>query len=266
LRDLGKHNTKEARIILGAAVIDDVMGLVLLAAVSGIIASANRGGGGISLLEIGLIVGKAVFFLLLAVGIGQKLSPWMFKLASLLRVRGMLLVTSISFCFLLSFLSSRIGLAPIVGAFAAGLILDPLHYEDFKSSSQSSIEELINPLTTFLVPVFFVLMGLRVNLSDFANSRILFFAGMLSLAAILGKQACALGVVERGLDRISVGVGMIPRGEVGLIFASIGSTLILKGTPVINPATYSAVVIMVILSTLVTPPLLKITLSRGRIK
>jgi Kef-type K+ transport system membrane component KefB len=263
LRDLGRIDTKEARIILGAAVIDDVMGLVLLAVVSGIIVSATRNGTGLSFIDIGFIIGKAILFLLLSVWIGQKFSPKMFKLAALFRVNGMLLVTSISFCFFLSYLSSQVGLAPIVGAFAAGLVLDPFHYENLKSRGPATIEELISPLTTLLVPIFFVLMGLRVNLTAFADSQLLLFAGMLTVAAIAGKQVCALGVLERGLDRISVGIGMIPRGEVGLIFAGIGSTMVLKGLPVISPATYSAVVIMVMISTLVTPPLLKISLSRG---
>jgi len=104
-------------------------------------------------------------------------------------------------------------------------------------------------------------------LKTFADSSILGFALVLTVVAILGKQACALGVVEKGLDRLSVGIGMIPRGEVGLIFASIGASLMLQGSPVISSSTYSAVVIMVILTTLVTPPLLKVSLARGdRIK
>ena len=263
LKDLGKTNAKEARIILGAAVIDDVMGLVILAAVSGIIKAAGKGAAGISFTEISIITAEAVFFLVGAIVIGTVLSPKMFWLASRLKVRGMLLATSVSFCFLLSYLASRIELAPIVGAFAAGLILDRVHYEDFRTSGEHSIEELVHPISSFLVPIFFVLMGVRVDLRTFANSSILGFAFVLTVAATVGKQACALAVLEKGLDRISVGIGMIPRGEVGLIFASIGAFLTLKGSPVINSSTYSAVVIMVITTTLVTPPLLKISLTRG---
>jgi Kef-type K+ transport system membrane component KefB len=262
LKDLGKIHMRESRIILGAAVIDDVMGLVLLAAVSGIIASVDQGQAGISALQIGIILGKATLFLLLAVWIGQRLSPFIFRLASQLKVRGMLLVTSISFCFLLAYLASAIELAPIVGAFAAGLILDPVHYEDLKKRGGHRIEELISPLTTFLVPIFFVLMGIRVDLKTFGNVQILSFALLLTLAAILGKQACAFGIMERGLDRLSVGIGMIPRGEVGLIFASMGAQMLLKGSPVIDSSTYSAVVIMVIITTLITPPALKWSLAR----
>jgi Kef-type K+ transport system membrane component KefB len=175
----------------------------------------------------------------------------------------MLLTTSLCFCFFLSFLASQIELAAIVGAFAAGLILDPVHYSNFRERGEHSIEELLHPISSFLVPIFFVLMGVRVDLRTFADSSILGFALILTAVAILSKQACALAVVERGLDRLSVGIGMIPRGEVGLIFASIGASLMLGGSPVISSSTYSAVVIMVILTTLVTPPLLKVSLARG---
>jgi Kef-type K+ transport system membrane component KefB len=263
LKDLGKINAKESRIILGAAVIDDVMGLVILAAVGGIIKAADKGEAGISVLSMGFIAFKAVVFLIIAVWIGSRLSQKLFGLASKLKVHGMLLATSISFCFLLAYLANRIDLAPIVGAFAAGLVLDPVHYEDFRDRGEHTIEESLHPITSILVPIFFVLMGIRVDLSNFANIGILGFAAVLTLAAILGKQVCSLGVLEKGLDRLSVGVGMIPRGEVGLIFANIGALLVLKGSPIMNNSSYSAVVIMVIVTTLVTPPVLKITLARG---
>jgi Kef-type K+ transport system membrane component KefB len=263
LKDLGKTTAKEARIILGAAVIDDVMGLVILAAVGGIIKAADRGGADISILDVSLIVFKTVAFLVIALWIGSRLTHRMFSLASRLHVRGILLTVSICLCFFLSYLASRIELAPIVGAFAAGLILDPVHYQDFREPGEHSIQELLRPISSFLVPVFFVLMGIRVDLKIFVDASILGFALALTFVAILGKQACALAVLEKGLDRISVGIGMIPRGEVGLIFASIGAALMLSGSPVVSSSTYSAVVIMVILTTLVTPPLLKISLARG---
>jgi len=263
LKDLEKASAKEARIILGAAVIDDVMGLVILAAVTGIIKAADRGGAGISILDVALIVFKAVAFLVIALWIGSRLTHRMFSLASRLHVRGILLAVSICFCFFLSYLASRIELAPIVGAFAAGLILDPVHYQDFREPGEHSLEELLRPISSFLVPIFFVLMGVRVDLKTFVDAGILGFALVLTAVAILGKQVCSLAVLERGLDRISVGIGMIPRGEVGLIFASIGAALTLGGSPVVSSSTYSAVVIMVILTTLVTPPLLKVSLARG---
>src|SRR4030095_1347232 len=114
---------------------------------------------------------------------------------------------SISFCFLLSYLANRIELAPIVGAFAAGLILDPVHYRDFRNRGEHSIEELLRPISSFLVPVFFVLMGVRVDLKTFTDSSILGFALALTVVAVLGKQACAIAVLEKGIGRISAGVG-----------------------------------------------------------
>ena len=257
LKDLGKTSAKESRIILGAAVIDDVMGLVILAAISGIIAAADAGTAGVSTLAIGWIIVKAIAFLVLAIWIGSHLSPRVFFLASKLEVHGMLLVTSLSICFLLAYAASRIELAPIVGAFAAGLILDPVHYTHFRDRGEHRLEETLKPVATFLVPIFFVLMGVKVDLTTFGDAGILGFALTLTAVALLGKQVCGLGVLEQGVNRLVVGVGMIPRGEVGLIFASIGASLMLRGEPVVSPATYSAVVIMVILTTLVTPPALK---------
>jgi len=262
LKDLGKTNTKESRIILGAAVIDDVLGLVILAVVSGIIQAANRGGESLSLVAVTWIILKALTFLVAAVGLGLYLSPRLFRVASRLKVHGVLLAVSLSFCFLLAYLASLIELAPIVGAFAAGLILDEVHYKDFRDRGEHSIDELIKPITTFLVPLFFVLMGIKVNLAAFGQVNILVFALVLTLAAIIGKQVCSLPVLERGLNRLAIGLGMIPRGEVGLIFAGIGTTLVIGGERVVSDSTFSAVVIMVIITTLVTPPVLKWALMR----
>ena len=262
LTDLGKVTTRESRIILGAAVIDDVLGLVILAVVSGIITAANTGRE-LASLDVLLIVAKATIFLVGAIFLGGWLSPRLFRLASRLRIKGMLLTMSLAFCFLLASLANVIELAPIVGAFAAGLILDEAHYKDFLDRGDHALEELIHPINVFLVPIFFVLMGIKVDLRTFAQVEVLGFATLLSIAAIVGKMICAGGVVERDLDRISVAVGMVPRGEVGLIFAGIGASLILHGQPVISVPIFSAVVIMVIVTTLITPPVLKITLARG---
>ena len=162
-----------------------------------------------------------------------------------------------------------VGLAPIVGAFAAGLILDEVHYKPRGERKERDLNDLLQPVSTVLVPIFFVLMGLKVDLRLFANVQILGLALALTIAAIAGKQICALGVVERGIDRLVVGLGMIPRGEVGLIFAGIGATLMLPtangvNVPVISSAIFGAVVIMVIITTLITPIVLKWSLGRKR--
>jgi Kef-type K+ transport system membrane component KefB len=262
LTDLGKEKTPEARVIIGAAVIDDVLGLVILAVVSGVIVGVDRGQP-LSLGETGIVVAKAAVFLFGALGLGVVLSPRLFALASRLRGRDVLLAVALAVCFVLAYLASAIGLAAIVGAYAAGLILEDVHFRGFEARGERSLRDLVAPICAFLVPVFFVLMGIRVDLRAFARPEILGLAALLVAAAILGKQACALGAVGGGLDRRSIGIGMIPRGEVGLIFASIGTTLTIAGRPVIDEAIFSAVVIMVVVTTLVTPPALAWSLRRA---
>ncbi len=262
LTDLGKIATREAKIILGAAVLDDVLGLVILAVISGVITAANIGTE-LASLDVLLIIIKATVFLVGSILLGSWISPRLFRICSRLRIKGLLLTLALAFCFLLAYLANAIDLAPIVGAFAAGLILDQAHYQDFLDRGDHTLEDLIHPITVFLVPVFFVLMGIKVVLSTFGQVEVLGFAGLLTAVAIIGKMICAGGVIERGLDRISVAVGMVPRGEVGLIFAGIGASLMLHGRPVISVPIFSAVVIMVIVTTLITPPVLKLTLARG---
>jgi Kef-type K+ transport system membrane component KefB len=263
LKDLGHSQSREARVILGAAVIDDVLGLVILAVVSGVIGAADAGTS-LSVASVALILLKAVGFLFGALTLGLVVSPKLFALASRLHGRGVLLVTSLVFCFVLAWLASLIGLAAIVGAYAAGLILERAHYRDLAEREEHELEHLIHPISNFLVPVFFVLMGMRVDLAPFARPEILGLACVLTLAAVIGKQICALGAVGGGLDRLSVGIGMIPRGEVGLIFASIGLGLSVRGQPIVDDAIYSAVVIMVVVTTMATPPALKWSLGRSR--
>ncbi len=259
LQDIGKSRDKEARIILGAAVIDDVLGLIILATVSGIIIAAGEGEK-LSLWSQSRIALKAGGFLVIALMLGSFLTPKIFRKAAQLRGPGVLLGVSLAFCFLLSYLSGIAGLAPIVGAFAAGLILESFHFREFGEREIHYLEESLRPLTEFLVPIFFIQMGAKVDVQVFASTEALWLAFALTVAAIVGKQLCSLGVLGKGINRWAVGFGMIPRGEVGLIFASIGAALILGGERVIDNTTYSAVVIMVLVTTLITPPLLKWTL------
>jgi Kef-type K+ transport system membrane component KefB len=262
LQDLGRSQSGEARVILGAAVIDDVLGLVILAVVGGVIAAADRGGA-ISYGDIALTIGKAAGFLIGALALGVYCSPQLFSVASKLQTHGVLLALGLAFCFFLSWLANVIGLAPIVGAFAAGLILEDLHYRDFVDRGEHTLEELVYPISAFLVPIFFVLMGMHTDLHSFAQPGVFGLAAALTVAAIIGKQLCSCGVLGKGIDRVSVGIGMVPRGEVGLIFANIGLALAVQGEHIITPATFSAVVIMVIVTTMVTPPALKWSLSRS---
>jgi Kef-type K+ transport system membrane component KefB len=212
---------------------------------------------------------KAVLFLIGSIALGHFLMPRVLRGAGRFASRGVLLTLAISFCFILSWTAVQVGLAAIVGAFAAGLILDEVHYRPKGGSTERPLEDLLQPVSTFLVPIFFVLMGLKVDLRLFARWDILGFAVVLTIAAIVGKQICGLVVLERGINRVAVGLGMIPRGEVGLIFAGIGATLMLPSNagvvePVVNSATFGAVVIMVIITTLVTPLSLKWSLGRKK--
>jgi Kef-type K+ transport system membrane component KefB len=262
LRDLGKGRSPEARVIVGAAVVDDVLGLVILAVITGVIQAANAGAA-LSFADAGLIVGKVVLFLFGAVALGLAISPRLFGLTSRLRGRGVLLATALVFCFGVSYLAAAVGLAAIVGAYAAGLILEDVHYRDFTARGEHRLEESLEPIGVFLVPVFFVLMGMRVDLSVLGRVDVLGFAALLTAAAILGKQACSLGVLGTRLDRLTIGLGMIPRGEVGLIFANLGLGLTVHGERVVDGATYSAVVIMVIVTTMAAPPALRWSLGRA---
>ncbi|HSQ61249.1 MAG TPA: cation:proton antiporter [Acidobacteriota bacterium] len=263
LRDLNESRSDEAKIILGAAVIDDILGLIILAIVSGIITAADQGST-LSFGSIAWITAKAFGFVAVAIGVGAAIAPIALRLAARIRVPGILLTSGLVFCFLLSYLAAMVGLAPIVGAFAAGLVLEAAFFDGFDEMRHTSLEALLHPISTFLVPIFFVLTGLRVDLSVFGDARILGLAGALIAVAWIGKQACMFGVLQKGVDRLTVGLGMVPRGEVGLIFASIGASLTIAGERVVTPATYAAVVIMVIVTTLVTPPALQWSLKRVR--
>ncbi len=267
-KDLGKLATREARIVLGAAVIDDVLGLLILAVVAGAIRAAGTGGV-LSYLDVALIALKSLAFLLGAIALGHLLFPRMLRGAGRLESRGVLLTLAIACCLFMAWAAAKVGLAPIVGAFAAGLILDEVHYKPVGGRKERDLNDLLQPVSTVLVPIFFVLMGLKVDLRLFTRVDILGLAFALTVAAIIGKQICALGVVERGTNRLAVGLGMIPRGEVGLIFAGIGATLMLPAAngvsqPVINSAIFGAVVIMVIITTLITPIALKWSLGKRK--
>jgi Kef-type K+ transport system membrane component KefB len=254
LKDMGKLQTKTAKIVLGAAVIDDVMGLIILAVVSAIV-GASIGGTEVGTLSLVRIAATAVGFFIIAIALGVIVIPRVMHILAKLRTAGMMVISSLLFCFLLSWLAHAVGLAMIVGAFAAGLILEEVHFKEFKEETR--LHQLVRPISALFVPVFFVLMGVQVRIETFADPGLMGLAAALTIAAIIGKQACGFGVLEKGIDRISIGIGMIPRGEVGLIFAGVG-----KALNIIDDAIYSAIVIMVILTTLAAPPLLKLTLAR----
>jgi Kef-type K+ transport system membrane component KefB len=253
LKDLKQSRSNEARIILGAAVLDDVGGLLILAFVSALAAGA------VSLAALAVTGAVALGFLALALGAGLWLMPRVMDALAGLRVRGAVLAGAIAFCFLLAVGAEAVQLAAIVGAFAAGLVLA-------STRQREAIHERVRHVGDVFVPLFFVYVGLQVDLRG-AGGDALRIAGAVAIllaAAVLGKLVCAWGVREKGLNRYAVGVGMVPRGEVGLIFALVGLSTVVGGKQLMEPWEYTAILLVVALTTFITPPWLKRALARGR--
>lgn len=281
-KDLGMLASSEAKIVLGAAVIDDVLGLLILAVVTTIIRT-----GSLDAWQVAIISAKAVAFLSGSILLGQFLSPRMSAFFSRIHTgHGMKMALAFFFCAAFAYVASLVGLAPIVGAFAAGLILDPVHFKDFvppeiagrlrawasshpeaetcremiehaEHEEEKHVENLFEDLSRFFVPIFFVYTGLQVNLSVFGDLHVVGIAAVITAVAVVGKIASGLAA-GKSSDRLLVGVGMIPRGEVGLIFAGIGREL-----GVVDDRLFAAIVIVVILTTLVTPPALSVLVKRA---
>jgi Kef-type K+ transport system membrane component KefB len=246
LSDLQQMNTEEAKIIIGAAVLDDVIGLVILSIVSGMAAGTS-----VSTLGVLRVAAIAVGFLVVAVLVGRYAVPRLFDQVVRMRVRFVLLVFALAFALGLSAVASLAGSALIIGAFAAGIILSGTNQFD-------TIEREVRPVAAIFAPIFFVSVGASVNLElldptkEGSGGR-LAVAGSLIVLAIIGKIAAGWAAPWVRFRRIVVGVGMVPRGEVGLIFADIG-----RRAGVLNEAVFGAVLIMVMVTTFVAPPALKL--------
>lgn len=278
-QDLGKLQMKEAKIVLGAAVIDDIMGLLILAIVSSIAQSGSLSGGEVALLSL-----KAIGFLAGAIIVGQLTASHIGKTLSKIHTGvGMKMAFAMSFALLFAYLAALAGLAPIVGAFAAGLVLDPVHFHAFKSPEyvakikekldplgesakealhvlkhyeDKHVEDLIDNIGYVFIPLFFVITGLQVKLDVLFDPKVLLTALLVTALAFAGKILAGLGTWG-GVRKLLVGVGMIPRGEVGLIFVNVG-----KAMGFVSDEIFSVIVVMVIFSTLLTPPFLTILLKR----
>ena len=254
LTDLDRIHTPEARVIIGAAVVDDVLGLVILAVVSGLAAGA-----GLTVLGVATTFAVAVGFLVAAVIVGNWVAPRLFGLIDKLRVRGVLLVSAFSFALLFGALAGLAGSALIIGSFAAGIVLSSTNQFDV-------IEERIKPVADIFTPIFFVSVGAAVNVSLFLpwsdefHGDVLVVGGILLAIAIVGKMVSgyAVGWGRKPLNHAAIGVGMIPRGEVGLIFAQLG-----LANGILSSEAFSAILIMVIFTTFIAPPLLKSILKDG---
>ncbi len=262
LKDAGVSRTKEAHTILSAAVLDDVLGLVVLAIISGVVVHAG-GGSAVTPTSVAILVAKTLGFLAVAVFLGVKLSPAIFRFTARLRSDGALLATGLALCFVFAWASDLIGLAPIVGAFTAGLVIEDSHSAGFVERGERSLAERMEPIASLLVPIFFVLMGMRADFRALADPSTLILVGALTVAAIVGKLACALGA-PRGTDRLTIALGMVPRGEVSLVFANLGLSLTVDGHPLLDARQYAALVTVVVVTTLVTPLALRWRLTLRR--
>lgn len=234
-----KIDTNEGKIILGAAVIDDIIGLIILSVLVGIIEV-----GKVSLFNIGKISLLSILFLVGSIYLGIKLSPFLLKLTQKLDVQRTYAVTAIIFAFGLAYIANSIGLATIVGAFAAGLILETRQDKD-------NIREKIKPIAAVFVPIFFVHAGTLMDISTLFDTKILLPILILFVIAVIGKIIAGWAAIRVKAKRFVIGLGMIPRGEVGIIFATFGLT-----NKVIEPSIYAMLVVVIMLTTFVTPPLL----------
>lgn len=254
LSEMKKLRTREARTILGAAMIDDILGLVILAVVSSVVIS-----GVVDLFMVVRVIISATLFFTVVITIG----PWVIRKAvsffKFLELWEAKLFISFIFVMLLAWIATLIHLATIIGAFAAGLIIhDGLFESRTRSANDSlSIYNLVTPLESILAPLFFILIGIQVKLESFWDWQVLLMASGLIIAAIIGKLVSGLGA-NRKDDRLLIGIGMLPRGEVGLVFASIGRTL-----GVMSDQLFSAIVLMIIVTTIIAPPFIKARYSKS---
>jgi Kef-type K+ transport system membrane component KefB len=246
--DLKALGSTEARIVLGAAVADDVFGLIILTVVTRVVEQG-------SIDAMGLIstIGLAVGFLVIAGAIGLLLVPKIFafvgaKAASPATIG--VLAAAVTFGF--SAAASGAKLAPIIGAFVAGTALG-------RTQQHHTIARDFSILGSIFIPVFFMQIGIDTDVTKFFSAHVLIVAGVFTVIAITGKVLAAVGARGTNTDKLLIGIGMIPRGEVGLIFATIGVSV-----GVFNDELYAVVLLMVLLTTIITPPLLRWRIEAGR--
>lgn len=251
LRERNLMGSTEGRIIVGAAVLDDVLGLLVLVVVSALATTIGTEGGlpwGILTKTILLALG----FLGVSLSAGRFMTPHIFRLADRFRGEQLLLPLGLAFAFLLAWLGSLAGLAPIVGAYAAGLILEPAHVEDLERRERHSLEDLVHPLVTVLAPLFFVVTGARIDISALLQPKALILALVLAVLGTLGKMLAGFGA-GRGQNWRWIGWGMVPRGEVGLIFVATGAHLSIQGRPFLSPDLQASLVAAILLTTIAGP-------------
>jgi len=250
LSDLRKLGTVEAKIIIGAAVADDILGLVILALVASLAEA-----GTVSLTTIVAALMKGVGFLVAAILIGNLLVHPLIRIVDLMRGRGILFLGALIFALTLAYLADLAGSAFIIGAFAAGITLA-------RTDRKKIIEERLQPVVDVFAPIFFVMVGIQVNISILnplnpTNIPILIIALVITVMAVVGKLVSGYVIPKRRANRLAIGIGMMPRGEVGLIFAQLG-----RATGLFSHEIFSALVVVVMVTTFLAPPLLKVVLGR----
>lgn len=251
LSELGQLKSTEGQIIVGAAIVDDILGIIVLAVVASLAKT-----GAIDVMSVIYLIISASVFLIGSVLIGGFFNTSFVKIVDRLQTRGNIIVPAIIFAFLMAFLANAIHLEAILGAFAAGLVLD-------ETDARNELDALIKPIADLFVPIFFVTVGARADLSVLnpaieSNRAGLAIAGFLIVVAIVGKVVTGWVVFgQPGINRLAIGAGMIPRGEVGLVFAGIGAA-----SGAIDKPLQAAIIIMVIFTTLMAPPLLQIAFGK----
>lgn len=251
LAELQRLNSKEGQIIIGAAVLDDVLGIIVLAVVASLVKT-----GEIKVTNILYLIVSAAVFLVGVILLGRLISPYIMTLVKELKTRGPLLIVGLIFAFLLAYIATAIQLEAILGAFAAGLVLG-------ETEKQHELEEQIVPVADMLVPVFFVVVGAQTDLSVLnpvvpSNRQGLIMAAFLIVVAIIGKVLAGFTIVGKpDTNKLAIGVGMIPRGEVGLVFAGVGAS-----SGVLSDPLEAAIIVMVILTTFLAPAWLRTLLQK----
>lgn len=252
LSEIGQLKSREGQIIVGAAVIDDILGIIVLAVVASLAKT-----GEVDIFNVIYLIVSATVFLIGSILLGKYFNQSFVAIANKLQTRGNLIIPAFIFAFFMAFLGSAIHLEAILGAFAAGLVLD-------ETDKRKELDEQVKPVADMLVPVFFVTVGAKVDLGVLnplvpGNREGLIIATFLIAIAIIGKVVTGWAVFgQPGINRLAVGVGMIPRGEVGLVFAAIGAA---SGT--LDKPLQAAIVIMVILTTFLAPPLLRFAFKQS---
>ncbi|WP_159783592.1 cation:proton antiporter [Sodalinema gerasimenkoae] len=252
LAEINKLSSKEGQIIIGAAVLDDILGIVVLAVVASLVKT-----GEVQVTNILFLSVSAGAFLIGTILVGRLLAPYYVGLVGQLKTRGPLLIVSLIIMFLLAYVAAAIQLEAILGAFAAGLILG-------ETEKRHELEEQVIPIADMLVPVFFVVVGARTDLAVLnpavpSNREGLIIATFLIVVAIVGKVITGFTIFgQPDTNRLAIGIGMIPRGEVGLVFAGVGAA-----SGVLSESLEAAIIVMVIVTTFVAPPLLRLVLERS---